>query len=297
MSELVDTKPASPSPAPTQLIRLPLWWTGVFATLILWLYGPTLVRLVVQWWQDPNFSHGFLVPLFSIFIVWQGRARFARMTPQPSWTGLLILSFAMLLLVVGQMGAELFLTRWSLLFVIAGLMVLFLGWNFFHAALFPWAFLSLMIPIPAILYNQITFPLQLLASRVAAAALSLLGVPVLREGNVITLPSMALEVAEACSGIRSLMSLITLAIIYGFVAEKQVRIRYILVAASVPIAVIANSVRIVGTGLLVQYWNADAAQGYFHASWGWMIFIISLLMLYAFHRLIRAIWREKGTIS
>jgi exosortase len=256
-----------------------------------------LVHLVTQWWHDPNFSHGFLVPFFSLFVVWRTRARLAQMMPRPSSAGLLILAFAMLLLVIGQMGAELFLTRFSLLLVVAGLIVLFIGWSFFRAVLFPWGFLILMIPIPAILYNQITLPLQLLASRVASAILALLRIPVLREGNVITLPSMALEVAEACSGIRSLMSLITLAIIYGFVTEKEPWIRYLLAVASVPIAVIANSVRIIGTGVLVQYWNANAAQGYFHASWGWITFVVSLLMLYAFHRLIRAIWREKTVMS
>lgn len=298
MSELVETKPAPAPVTPAQLmLPLPLWQTGVLGTIIVYLYGPTLVRLVTQWWVDPNFSHGFFVPLFSIFVVWKNRARLAGMPRRPSWAGLLILSFAMLLLIVGQMGAELFLARFSLLLVMAGLIVLFLGWNFFRAVLFPWAFLILMIPIPTILYNQITFPLQLLASRVAAAVLAFLGTPVLREGNVITLPSMALEVAEACSGIRSLMSLITLAIIYGFVTEKKTWIRCRLAVASVPIAVIANSIRIIGTGLLVQYWNTNAAEGYFHASWGWLIFVISLLMLYAFHQLIRALWREKGATS
>jgi len=290
-----EAAPASQTRAPS--IQLPVWQIAVLAAVVLWLYGGVLARLVAQWSEDPNFSHGFFVPLFSTFVVWRDRARFTRMPPRPSWTGLLLLAFAMLVLIVGQMGAELFLARFSLLLVLAGTIVLFLGWNFFRAVLFPWAFLILMIPIPAILYNQITFPLQLLASRVAAAVLALLGVPVLREGNVINLPSIALEVAEACSGIRSLMSLITLAIIYGFMTEKRIWMRCLLAIASVPIAVIGNSVRIIGTGVLVQYWNVDAAEGYFHASWGWLIFVISLVMLYAFHRLMRLIWHEKNAPS
>jgi len=167
--------------------------------------------------------------------------------------------------------------------------VLFFGWPALRAVFFPWAFLLLMIPIPAILLNQVTFPLQLLASKVAAIVLPLFGVPILREGNVINLPSMALEVAEACSGIRSLMSLITLAIIYGYLMEKRLWARILIALASVPIAVIANSVRIIGTGLLVQYWDPEMAEGYFHASWGWLIFVISLILLYALHFLIAAI--------
>ena len=262
---------------------------GALAVLSLWLYWSTLSRLLSQWWHDPNFSHGFFVPLFSIFVVWQERERFSRFVPVPSWSGLGLLFLALMLLIVGQMGAELFLARSSILLLLGGIVVLFFGWPALRAVFFPWAFLLLMIPIPAILLNQVTFPLQLLASKVAAIVLPLFGVPILREGNVINLPSMALEVAEACSGIRSLMSLITLAIIYGYLMEKRLWARILIALASVPIAVIANSVRIIGTGLLVQYWDPEMAEGYFHASWGWLIFVISLILLYALHFLIAAI--------
>ena len=250
-----------------------------------------------QWWEDPNFSHGFFVPLFSIFVVWQERSRLARVASKPSWSGLAIVALGMCALIVGQMGAELFLARSSLLIVLAGLVVLFYGWVFFRSLLFPWAFLFLMVPLPAIIFNQITFPLQLLASRVSAAILPFFGVPILREGNVINLPSMALEVAEACSGIRSLMSLVTLAIIYGYLLEKRLWVRYLLAVASIPIAVAANSVRIIGTGLLVQYWDPEKAEGYFHASWGWIIFVISLILLYGLHALVVWIWPERSQKS
>lgn len=273
---------------------MPLWQLFILSGLLLWLYWSTLGRLIAQWWGDPNFSHGFFVPLFSVFVVWHERSRLARLSRRPSWSGLSILAIALCVLIVGQMGAELFFSRSSLLLALAGLIVLFLGWNFFRAVLFPWAFLLLMIPIPLIIFNQITFPLQLQASKVAAFVLPLFGVPILREGNVINLPSMALEVAEACSGIRSLMSLVTLAIIYGYLMEKRLWARWVLALASVPIAIAANSVRIIGTGLLVQYWDADKAEGYFHASWGWIIFVVSLLMLYAVHSLIRVAWPERG---
>jgi exosortase len=197
-----------------------------------------------------------------------------------------ILVLAVAVLLLGVSGAELFLSRFSLLLVIAGLVIFFQGWDFFRAVLFPWAFLLLMIPLPAIIFNQITFPLQLLASKVAAAVLPLAGVPVLREGNIINLPAMPLEVAEACSGIRSLLSLATLAIIYGYLMEKRVWVRVVLALASIPIAVAANSFRIVGTGLLVQYWDPDKAQGFFHEFSGWLVFVVSLLMLYLVHKIL-----------
>jgi exosortase len=294
VSQQLQTESATARPASAVVRAIPLWQVGVLAVLSIWLYWPTLAHLVGQWWNDPNFSHGFFVPLFSALVVWQERDQFARITPHPSWAGLIVLLAALGMLVVGRLGAELFLDRSSLLLLLAGVVILFLGWNLFRAVLFPWAFLVLMIPIPTIVFNQITFPLQLLASTVAATVLPVLGVPILREGNVINLPSMALEIAEACSGIRSLMSLVTLAIIYGYLLEKRLWLRWLLALASVPIAVAANSIRIIGTGLLVQYWDAEKAEGYFHASWGWIIFIVSLVMLYALHGLVRVLFPEKG---
>ncbi|HYM75157.1 MAG TPA: exosortase A [Candidatus Dormibacteraeota bacterium] len=276
---------------------IPSWQIVVLLAITLWLYWSTLSHLVGQWWRDPNFSHGFFVPLFSAFVIWQMRGSLAQLHLKPSWPGLGIVACAVCILVIGQLGAELFLSRSSLLILLAGMIVLFCGWRFFRTLLFPWAFLVLMIPIPSIIFNQITFPLQILASRVAAAILPVLGVPVLREGNVINLPSLALEVAEACSGIRSLMSLVTLAIIYGYLMEKRPWVRWLLALASIPIAVLANSFRIIGTGLLVQYWDPDKAEGYFHASWGLIIFVISLVMLYALHGAIGLIWRDRSIES
>jgi exosortase len=265
---------------------------AVLAVLALVLYLPTLHRLVREWWQRPDFSHGFFVPLFSAFIIWQDRHRLARLRLQPSSFGLAVLIFSLSVLIVGQLGAELFLARFSLLLLVASLVVLFLGWNHLRALLFPLAFLVLMIPIPTLIFNQITFPLQFLASRVAADILPWLGVPVLREGNVVVLPAMALEVAEACSGIRSLMSLATLAIIYGYLMERRILMRVLLAIVAVPIAVAANGLRIIGTGLLVQYWDPNKAEGFFHLFSGWLIFVVSLLMLYALHQMLCLFWRQ-----
>jgi exosortase len=297
VTEVFQSEPSLASGNTASPSRPILWQSAVIAVLLLWLYHATLAHLVGQWWNDPNFSHGFFVPLFSAFVVWQERPRLASLTPVPSWWGLPVLGFGLCVLIVGQMGAELFLSRLSLLIVFAGLIVLFLGWNFMHALLFPWAFLLLMIPIPALIFNQITFPLQLLASKVASTTLPWMGVPVLREGNVIILPAMALEVAEACSGIRSLMSLATLAVIYGYLMERRVAMRTVLALASIPIAVAANSLRIVGTGLLVQYWDPDKAQGFFHEFSGWLVFVVSLAMLYLLHAVLRVFWRDEGLQS
>jgi exosortase len=266
----------------------------VILILVGWLYSSILRHLAQQWWQDPNFSHGMFVPAFSLFVLWQDRVRLRSQSEAPSWWGLVFIALALLTLVLGILGAELFLSRVSLVLLIAALIVLFFGFSHLRIASFPLAFLILMIPIPAIIFNQITFPLQLLASTIASTVLPWFGVPVLREGNVIGLPAMALEVAEACSGIRSLLSLLTLSIIYGYLIESRNLIRVILALASVPIAVTANSLRIVGTGLLVQYWDPEKAEGFFHVFSGWLIFVISLVMLFGLHHgLARAQAKER----
>lgn len=268
-----------------------LWPIASMGLLLAWLYSSILVHLARQWFSDANFSHGVFVPCFSLFVIWQSRAQLARLPARPANSGLVVILLGLITLVVGVLGAELFLSRVSLLLVLAGVVVFFMGWRYFGAVLFPLAFLILMIPIPAILFNQITFPLQVLASKVATVMLPLAGVPVLREGNIINLPAMPLEVAQACSGIRSLLSLTTLAIIYGYLMETRLWIRIVLALASVPIAVAANSLRIVGTGLLVQYWDPDKAEGFFHAFSGWLIFVLSLAMLYALHRTLIMLFR------
>jgi exosortase len=265
------------------------FWLQVALLVLLvgFLYYHILARLVMDWWTDPNFSHGFLVPFFSGFVVWQNRKRLAALPVEPTWSGLAVVAGALGILIVGVLGVELFLSRSSLVFLIAGLVIYFLGWRHFRATLFPWAFLFFMVPIPAIVFNQVAFPLQFLAARLASSLLDLFGVPVLRQGNIIQLPAMALEVAQACSGIRSLMSLGALAVIYGYFLETRYLPRVLLALAAIPIAVVANGLRVMGTGLLAYYWDPDKAEGFFHVFSGWVIFVISLALLFSVHGLLR----------
>jgi exosortase len=273
---------------------LPRWQGVTLLLLLAWLYASILAHLFLQWVgpsRDPNFEHGIFVPMFAFFVLWQERAKLKAIPSQPSWAGLPLVMLSLLMLLLGVLGAELFFSRTSLLVLLAGLIILFQGWTFFRAVLFPWAFLILMIPIPNLILQQVTFPLQLLASKLATVMLELVGVPVLRQGNLIVLASMPLDVAEACSGIRSLLTLVTLAIMYGYLMETRKWVRVALAVSAVPIAVAANSFRIFGTGLLVQYWDPDKAEGFFHAFSGWLIFVVALVMLYGVHRLISLIWK------
>src|SRR5487761_339551 len=266
-----------------------LWPGAALAVLLVYLYADILRKLIEQWWTDPNFSHGFFVPAFAAFLIWRNRKSLASIKSRPSWTGLLIMVVALALLVFGVLAAVLFVSRVSLVVLIAGLVVYFKGWEFFKAVLFPWAFLFLMIPPPTLIMNLVTIPLQFLASDLATWFLRISGVPVLQNGNVIQLPNMALEVVEACSGIRSLISLGTLAIIYGYLLETNVAIRIVLAVLSVPIAVFANGLRIMGTGLTGMYWDPSKAQGFFHEFSGWVIFILSLMTLFAAHAILKGI--------
>ena len=285
MSHFAEVR-AIPQQIFTSPSRQQIWKVTALFFLLAWLYRPIVFRLAQQCWHDPNCSHGFLVPIFSGFVLWRERSRLLSLTPRPSAWGLPLLVLALGVLLVGVFGAELFLSRVSVLLVVASLIVYLLGWEYFRAVLFPWAFLVLMIPLPEILLGQITFPLQILASKFAAASLHLMNVPVLREGNVIKLSTTTLAVAEACSGIRSLFSLVTLAVIYGFFVETRKSIRIVLVVAAIPIAVVANGLRIFGTGLLAQYWSPDVAEGFFHTFSGLAIFLLCLVFLGFSHRLL-----------
>jgi exosortase len=256
----------------------------IICLLVVAVYYQVLGKLVTDWWQIPDFSHGFLVPLFVAYLVWEKRRVLLGTKIAPAWSGIAVIALGLVVLLLGVYGSELFLSRDSLLNLLAGLVLCFGGWQLLQELRFALLVLLLAIPLPAIIYNQITFPLQILASKLASGLLPLFGVPVLREGNVIELPLMNLEVAEACSGIRSLMSLFTLSVFYGYFMEKSVWRRTLLVLASIPIAIAANAVRILGTGLCVQYWDPDKALGFFHEFSGWVIFLVSLACLYLVQR-------------
>jgi exosortase len=265
---------------------LAYWQTGILVLLAVWLYSPLLLRLAQQWWQDPNYTHGFFVPLFSLFLIWESRGKLAALQVKPSWWGLVMLVLALMALVLGTIGSGFFLSRVSLLLLICGMVVFLAGWKHLASISFPLAFLILMIP-SSTLVDQITFPLQLLASKTATLLLTGVGVPAVREGNIILLPTARLEVAEACSGIRSLFSLITLTVIYGYLAETRTGVRVLLALIAVPVSILANALRIAVTGLVVQYWGLEGAEGTLHLLSGWLIFAASLLLIFVLHRLSR----------
>lgn len=259
---------------------------GWFTALLIGAYLPVLIRLVQQWSTDDDFSHGFFVPIVALYIAWQRRDAVLRLPWKPAWWGAWVLVWGLLQAYVGSLAAELFLQRSAFLISLAGVLVLLGGAAVVRALLFPLLLLLFMIPIPAILFNYVTFPLQILASRVAEFSLDALGIPVLREGNILELATQKLSVAEACSGIRSLLTLTFLSLVYAYFFDSKVWMRWVLFFATVPIAILANSGRVTITGVLSQT-RPELAEGFFHSLEGLVISAIAFLMLVAVHRLIR----------
>lgn len=267
--------------------------TAVLCVLMALLYYRVAIKLVSDWWNIGDDSAGLLIPFFVLFLLWDKREALLATSLAPSWKGLGLVLLGFFVLVVGVFGADLFLSRISFLLLVIGIVWMLLGLAMVREIKFILFVCLLAIPLPVLIMNHITFPLQMRSSELATGLLQLVGVPVLREGNVIQLPAMQLEVAEACSGIRSLMSLFTVAVIYGYFIEKTTLRRVILALAAIPIAVAANAARIFGTGLCVQYWDPDKAQGFFHEFSGWLMFLVSLSLLYLVHIAMRLVTRKR----
>ena len=283
----------------TEHVETRLWsrqlvvWSVILVGLILLLYASVIKGLAVQWWTDADYGHGFFVPLFSIYILWRERERWTKTEIKPNNFGFVVMLGAIGLLLLGSLGAELFTSRFSLLVLLAGTILFLTGWKMLRAVSFPLGYLMWMIPIPVIIYNQITFPLQLIASRLATSWLELAQVPVLRDGNILIMSNYSLEVVEACSGIRSLMTLMALAVAYGYLVSPRRWVRYVLAAFMVPIAIVTNAIRIMGAGLLARHFGPAAAEGFLHEFSGWAIFLVALLLMFGGHWTLRHIGERR----
>jgi exosortase len=269
----------------------------VLTGAILWMYGGIVSSLARQWASDDNYSHGFFVVPLALYFCWERRDALTAANRRPSILGLVLITVSLAVLLAGLLGAELFLTRISLIGVIAGVVLYVWGWHHVRVLAFPIAFLVLMIPLPTIVFNQIAFPLQLLASRAGEAVINLAGIPVIREGNVLQLPSRTLEVAEACSGIRSLVSLIMLAIVLGHFTERRIGRRILIALAAIPIAIVANAARVAGTGLASELVSPTAAEGFLHTFSGWVLFVVAFIGLVAVQRALAGMSADSTTAA
>lgn len=289
-----------------------LWQTLLISLALAFAYGAVFSKLGQAWWSDENYSHGLLIPAIIGYILWSQRARFQSATRRPaSFLGMMTVAVGLLCLWAGTAGAELYTQRISLVVILVGTTLYFWGFQILRMLIVPLFLLILAIPIPAIIFNKVAFPLQLFASKCAVGAMSLFDIPVLRQGNVIELMPLGahetkkLEVVEACSGIRSLMTLVTLAVVFAYfthprnddsdsnpsggmtqrLGSKLKNYGFwrstVIVLSAVPIAILTNALRVSGTGVLAHYYGTKIADGFFHTFSGWVIYIVAFLMLFS----------------
>ena len=273
---------APQSPAPSKINWIAMAW---FAVLIVVLFAPVLRDMFKEYAKDESMGHGFFVPVVAGYMVWRRKAMLERTALRPHWSGWVLCGLGFMLLMLGTFGAEFSLMRGGLLLTIYGEVLATCGFPVFSLLIFPLAPLLFMIRIPQFIYGQITFPLQILASQFAESSLSLLGIPVLREGNVLELASQRLNVVEACSGIRSLLSLAFLSLVYGYFFESKRWVRMVLFFATIPIAIFANGMRVTVTGILSET-KPEYAEGAFHTMEGWIIFMVALVGLLTLHQVL-----------
>ncbi|HEX8027056.1 MAG TPA: exosortase A [Vicinamibacterales bacterium] len=251
------------------------------------VYWDVLRELVHAWYTDDNYSHGFFIVPLALYFAWERRAMFDSKPIKPSFFGLVVVAGSLFLLIAGTLGAELFLTRIAVIGTLTGAILFIFGWQRLYVLFFPLAFLLLMVPLPAIIFNKIAFPLQLLASNVGEYTINSLDIPILREGNVLILANAKLEVAEACSGIRSLVSLFTLGLVFGYFVDQRAWVRGVIALSSVPVAILANGLRVASAGVAAHNFGPAGAEGLFHEFSGWVVFVIAFLMMMVIQRLLQ----------
>jgi exosortase len=269
--------------------RLVAWFGG----LLILCYAQILYRMAVQWATDENMGHGFFVPLVAGYIAWHRRDALTFDPRQGNLWGLATVILAALLSLVATLGAELFTARLSFIVALFGVILYLGGTRWLKVLLFPLGLLLFMIPIPAIIYAQLTLHLQILASQLGEMLITLMGIPVLRAGNTLQLPSQTLDIAEACSGIRSLLSLMFLSLVFAYFMDKKVWMRWALLVATIPIAIGANGIRVALTGLLSEI-DTKLASGMYHETEGYIVFVVALAALFLTHRLINLAVKRFG---
>ena len=289
MATNIDSLPEQ-NTAPLDNTRLPLTAMLWFGALLIVSYAPILYGLVRQWATDEDMGHGFFVPLVSGYIAWQRRHDLMAVKPVPNYWGLALVMLGALQMMLGTLSAQIFIARTAFLVSLVGAVWFLGGTRTLKILSFPLFLLVFMFPIPSIIYARITLPLQLFASSVAETILNFIGIPVLRDGNVLELASQRLSVVEACSGIRSLLTLSYLALVYGYFFDSKVWMRWVLLLGTIPIAIAANASRVTLTGLISEY-RTDLAHGFFHTVEGWVLFAVAGMLLFVFHQLVNRIYR------
>jgi len=266
-------------------------WLFTVLVLLAALYSRIIPDMVKDWYKDDNYSHGFLVPVIAGYFLWQSWPELKERLVKPDGLGLVVIILGLLQLTVAWLGTEYFTMRSSLIVLLAGMVLYWFGREVLKGIALPLGYLIFMVPIPYIIYDAFAFPLKLFITKASVGFLKMIGVVVLREGNIIMLPTTTLEVADACSGTRSLMSLLALAVAYAFFTQTSTAKRWVLIVSAIPIAIITNALRVIVTGILAQWWGAKAAVGFFHEFAGLVVFALAMVLLVAEGALLRRVGR------
>ncbi|MDX9785244.1 MAG: exosortase/archaeosortase family protein [Desulfobacterales bacterium] len=262
-------------------------FVGLVCISFLALYHHVIYKMVIDWTIDDNYSHGFLIPVISGYLIWQDRKRLAEIPISPANSGLIFLILSLLFFVATYLGAELFTMRLSMLFVIWSAIIFLAGWSLAKAVFFPIGYLLFMIPLPAIIWNKVAFPLKLFATKMAVSVIQAVNIPVYAEGNIIHLANTTLEVVDACSGLRSLTSLLALSAAFALISEHSRLKKIVLFLSAIPIAILVNIIRLSCTAVLARYYGAQVAEGFLHEMSGIVIFFLALILTYLVHLLLQ----------
>jgi exosortase len=265
----------------------------LFATFIL-AYFPVWKRLVLTWYRSDDYSHGFFIIPLCFYIIWRKKEILAEIPIKPSLWGLALAIFSLLLYLFAHFAEIMTLTSFSMVLLLAGMVIYFYGFLMVKELLFPLFLLLFMIPVPAQIYAKLTIPLQLFVSKVSVGISSLLGLPIYREGNVIHLHDRTLQVVQACSGLRSMISLLTLCAIFSYFTLKSNLLRSILFLSGIPAAILVNIIRVLLLVFAFHYFNYDLTTGTTHTLFGMIIFILALIFIFVMKRVLST-WDKSAT--
>lgn len=263
----------------------------VILTIAFWaLYHQTILDLISDWSNDDNYSHGFLIPFIAGYMIWHQKDELVKYDRKPNNWGLPVIALGVMMFIVGNIGAELFVMRFSMIVIIVGAVLFLFGWSILKAVSVPIAYLIFMIPIPAIIWNKLAFPLQLFAAKLTANVIGFIGIPVLREGNVLHLANTSLEVVDACSGLRSLTSLLALSGAFAYMANlAKTYNKWLLFLSAIPIAILVNIFRLTTTAMMARWMGEKAAQGFLHDASGILVFVVAFILLFGVFWLIKRV--------
>ena len=245
------------------------------------VFSPVLGRLISTWSNSEDYSHGFFIIPISIYLIWMKKDRILEAPKNNQRIGFFIFLFGLLIYIGASYAYIITLASMAMLITFYGMILYLYGFQIFRLILFPLCFLVLMIPVPAQIYSSLTIPLQLFVSKTSTDLTMLLNVPIFRQGNVIQLPEQTLEVVQACSGLRSVASLLAVSAIFGYLRVNSNYLRTIIVFSSIPIAIIVNIFRVLIMILASYYFQYDLSKGTIHTFFGMMIFGLALAILFS----------------